>query len=446
MTWKLADFGLTVEGSSNTEHTTRYGTGSSGYRAPELMSDSGKRYTNKVDIWAMGCILFELATGNRAFNDDWAVFRYQSSRKFEGITLFDTVDPLPVTNHIVNMLKIKPSARPSAPALSQDFIQEFRTAQAFENPDLLRAHIVKVTLCSTIKTKSMEKVRMLLDAGADVNEKDEDGKPAVALAMTYDCTDMALLLLERGADANAHFPGSHVSLLQLASYSGNKRLVRLLLDSGADVNARGGYYGSALQVAVCGFPIKITKETSSSLFVNRAGRNIGGDYYGGAAATDRDHDAVIQLLLNSGAHVNAQGGKYGNALQAASTLGHTSIVRLLLGNGADPNIDGGYYGNALQVAATKRDNDAIIQLLLNSGAHINAQGGTYGNALQAASTLGHTSAVRLLLENGADVNAPGGPYKTALLAARATGHKDIVQLLVRRGRSGRNRSSRPKSD
>ncbi len=48
------------------------------------------------------------------------------------------------------------------------------------------------------------------------------------------------------------------------------------------------------------------------------------------------------------------------------------------------NADGGQYGNALQ-AASHGDHNNIIELLLGKGATVNAQGGEYGNALQAAS-------------------------------------------------------------
>jgi ankyrin repeat protein len=53
------------------------------------------------------------------------------------------------------------------------------------------------------------------------------------------------------------------------------------------------------------------------------------------------HREIIQLLLDKGADVNAQGGEYGNALQAASWGGHQEAVRLLLDNGADVNAQGG---------------------------------------------------------------------------------------------------------
>ena len=42
----------------------------------------------------------------------------------------------------------------------------------------------------------------------------------------------------------------------------------------------------------------------------------------------------MKLLVENGAEVNAEGGKYGNALQAALIRGHEAIVKLLVENGA----------------------------------------------------------------------------------------------------------------
>jgi ankyrin repeat protein len=56
---------------------------------------------------------------------------------------------------------------------------------------------------------------------------------------------------------------------------------------------------------------------------------------------------VVWLLLEKGADINAQGGEYGNALQAASAEGHKTVVRLLLEKGADTNAQGGEYDSAL---------------------------------------------------------------------------------------------------
>ena len=68
------------------------------------------------------------------------------------------------------------------------------------------------------------------------------------------------------------------------------------------------------------------------------------------------------------------------------------MVQILLEKGADVNAQGGSYGNALQAASFER-HDAIVHRLLEAGADINSQGGEYGNALQAASIGGHDAVV-----------------------------------------------------
>jgi ankyrin repeat protein len=45
----------------------------------------------------------------------------------------------------------------------------------------------------------------------------------------------------------------------------------------------------------------------------------------------------VRLLLDKGANVNAQGGDFGNALQAASSNGYKAVVGRLLDKGANVN-------------------------------------------------------------------------------------------------------------
>lgn len=111
--------------------------------------------------------------------------------------------------------------------------------------------------------------------------------------------------------------------------------------------------------------------------------------------------APARELIGKGVDVNAQGGLYGNALQAASYKGYQEIVKLLLGTGADINAQGGENGSALQ-AASHKGYQEIVKLLLGKGADVNAQGGRYGTALQAASLEGHHEIVKLLLGKVAD--------------------------------------------
>ncbi|KAI1274719.1 ankyrin repeat-containing domain protein [Xylaria sp. FL0933] len=150
---------------------------------------------------------------------------------------------------------------------------------------------------------------------------------------------------------------------------------------------------------------------------------------------------IVELLLEKGANINAQGGVYGNALQAACYHGGYEVVELLIRNGADINVQGGVYGNALQAASTDKNNRAlaacccgghkVVKLLVKNSVDINAQGGKYGSALQAACYYGGYKVVELLIRNGADINTQGGKYGSALQASCCCGGYKVVELLVK---------------
>ncbi|KAI1478326.1 ankyrin repeat-containing domain protein [Daldinia eschscholtzii] len=155
------------------------------------------------------------------------------------------------------------------------------------------------------------------------------------------------------------------SLAPALYYASQTRLeypVIMLLRSGADVNAQGGEYGNALQVALVG-----------------------------------RHEKIVQILLDNGADVNAQGGEYGTALQTASRGGSEEIVQILLDNGANVNAEGGRFGTALQ-AATFSGHKRIVQILLDKGADVFARGARRRSALQIASEEGHKDIASLIEE------------------------------------------------
>jgi ankyrin repeat protein len=184
----------------------------------------------------------------------------------------------------------------------------------------------------------------------------------------------------------------------------------------------------ALQVAA----FERRKEVVSFLLDRGAEVNAQGGRYGNAlqaAAIVRQQTEIVALLLDRGAEVNAQGGQYGNALQAAASSWPAETVLLLLDRGADVNAQGGLFGNALQAAARGGETETVA-LLLDRGAEVNAQGGRFGCALQAAASKRRSDAVDLLLDRGADVNVQGGRYGNALEAAACRGGRQIVTLLL----------------
>ena len=129
------------------------------------------------------------------------------------------------------------------------------------------------------------------------------------------------------------------------------------------------------------------------------------------------------------ANINAQGGYYGNVLQAASLRGHEKVVQMLMDAGAEVNAQGGECSNVLQ-AASLRGHEKVVQMLMDAGAEVNAQGGECSNVLQAASLRGHEKVVQMLMDAGAEVNAQGGECSNVLQAASLGGHEKVVQMLM----------------
>ncbi|EXK77499.1 hypothetical protein FOQG_17796 [Fusarium oxysporum f. sp. raphani 54005] len=257
--------------------------------------------------------------------------------------------------------------------------------------------------------------------------------PPRAPRLYYAClaglTGAARDLMTEGADVNAR-GGGYGNALQAASYGGHLQIVQILLHKGADVNVQGGRYGNALQAASSEGHLEIVQ----TLLDKGANVNAQRGEYGNAlqAASYGGYLQIVQLLLDKGADISARGGEYGNALPAASYGGHLEIVQILLHKGANVNVQGGRYGNALH-AASFRGHPEIVRILLDKRADANAEGDEYGNALHAASSEGHLEIVQLLLDKGADISARGGEYGNALQAASHNGNLEVVQLLLDKG-------------
>jgi serine/threonine protein kinase len=83
-------FGITSEGASARELTTSAARGTDGYRAPELLRKRGGVFNNKVDIWAFGCVLFEVVVSRQLFSSDYSTLQYRDA----GLREQSVPDPL----------------------------------------------------------------------------------------------------------------------------------------------------------------------------------------------------------------------------------------------------------------------------------------------------------------------------------------------------------------
>ncbi|KAM0719563.1 hypothetical protein Q7P37_003693 [Cladosporium fusiforme] len=292
-----------------------------------------------------------------------------------------------------------------------------------------------------------EVVQILMDAGADINIQRrrvwqrttsgiiqwprEGGSYGNALqaASLGGHEAVIRILMDAGADVNAQ-GGFFGNALQAASFGGNETVVQMLMDAGADTKARGGQHDHALQAASLGGHVTVAQ----TLIAIGANVNAQGGYHGNAlqAASTSGSQSIVQMLMDAGADVNAQGGLFGNALQAACYQGHEKVAAMLLDTDVDVNAQGGRYGNALQ-AACYQGHEQVAAMLLDTDVDVNAQGGLFGNALQAACYQGHEKVAAMLLDTDVDVNAQGGHYGNALQAACYQGHEKVAAMLIDKG-------------
>src|SRR5690606_6049770 len=101
-----------------------------------------------------------------------------------------------------------------------------------------------------VRIEELELTRRLLDAGADVNQRNGLQLTALSLAIENGDEDMVELLLAHGADARSADAAGETPLMQ-AARSGSPGIVRALLAAGVDIEAREPHYQqNALMLAV----------------------------------------------------------------------------------------------------------------------------------------------------------------------------------------------------
>ena len=223
--------------------------------------------------------------------------------------------------------------------------------------------------------------------------------------------DSVKVLLAAGADVN-QVTGYGWSPLLVATQNRYYKLGAYLLDHGADVNLtnKGGW---------------------TPLYLATDNRNIeSGDYP--VRKPDMDHLDFIKLLLDHGADVNARmkdstetrtvftnqwlDENGATAFLRASQSGDITLMKLLLAHGADPKIDTVLHVTALQVASgigwvegityewSPEQTLEAVKLLLDLGLDPNAQADTGRVALHGAAHKGATAVVQVLVDHGAKLD------------------------------------------
>jgi ankyrin repeat protein len=225
------------------------------------------------------------------------------------------------------------------------------------------------------RANDLESVKELLAAGADINQTSGYGWSPLLVATQNRYYKLGAYLLEHGANPNLANKGGWVPLylatdnrnIENGDYPVRKgdmdhlEFIQLLLDKGADVNAR----------------VKDSTETRT-VFTN-------------------------QWLDENGA----------TAFLRASQSGDVELMKLLLAKGADPKIATVLGVTALQVAAgigwvegityewSPKATFEAVKLLIELGLDVNAQADTGRTALHGAAHKGRTDVIQILADSGA---------------------------------------------
>lgn len=154
------------------------------------------------------------------------------------------------------------------------------------------------SLHDAVFDNDVAKVRRLLADGADANVVDDDYTPLHRAAL-HDHREIAALLIQHGADVNAKDERGRTSLHVAADW-GNGDFVSLLLRQGSNVNAKTNSGGTPLHDA--GAPI------ARILIANGANVNAKTDtgWTPLHEAADDDNRVLASILINHGANVNAK--------------------------------------------------------------------------------------------------------------------------------------------
>ena len=161
-------------------------------------------------------------------------------------------------------------------------------------------------LCFAVNQGDLETTALMIDTGANVNARStiyHDSSPLhqsgtvtytpLTLAITNGNSDIAKMLLEKGADVNYRDNFDNTPLIY-ASLMGHTKMVRILINMNADINSRNTWGKTALMYAA-----------------------------------SAGHKNIIETLLSAGADINTQDNNGGTALLYAYQKQNDDIVNLL---------------------------------------------------------------------------------------------------------------------
>ncbi|KAI8514592.1 Unconventional myosin-XVI [Branchiostoma belcheri] len=216
-----------------------------------------------------------------------------------------------------------------------------------------------------VREGDVQTVRRELQAGRDVNQgSNGDDMTALHVASWYGQTGVVKLLIQHGADVGARDEDGETAL-HWASRNGQTGVVKLLIQHGADVGARDKYGRTALHLA------SLYGQTGVAELLIQHGADVRASNEDGMTAlhlaSGNGQTGVVELLIKHGADVGARDEDGETALHVASGNGQTRVVELLIQHGADVQARDKGGRTALHRA---RGQTGVVELLIQHGADV----------------------------------------------------------------------------
>ncbi|KAJ8956111.1 hypothetical protein NQ318_016565 [Aromia moschata] len=242
-----------------------------------------------------------------------------------------------------------------------------------------------------------------LEAGARIDETDNEGKAPLALAAQGGHTTLVNLFIEKYNAPVDQRPHDGKTALRLAALEGHYDIIQILVSNGADIDSKDADGRSTLYV------LALDNRLAMSKYFIQQGADVetrdlevrpNAVACPGLAGT---HEMVTLLLTYGKAQVDACDLENRTALHSASWQGHSDIVKMLLEHGRcritpatrEPQL---WVKKKLICIAAQEGHELCVVALLEHGADPNHSDACGRNALRVAAKSGHRGVVRLLEE------------------------------------------------
>ena len=257
-------------------------------------------------------------------------------------------------------------------------------------------YVYDTSLIRAIKMNDEDRVRTLIYANVDVNERNYAGITPLTLAAEKGNMTIVKYLLDAHANINESSPYG-VTPLIAASAAGNAEVVEYLLSKGANSS--------------------IKDETGKTPVLYAAHYN--------------NEKTLATLAKRFPQAVNIPDAAGNTPLIYSAQRGYDKNVKVLLANGADVNYRNPNTGVGAVATASAEGHANVIRTLAQAKANVNAPDNSARTPLAYAAENGQSEAVRALLSAGANPNTADANGVTPLMRAAAKGHEACVNTLLR---------------